>query len=90
MATKKTSKQTIQFWFALALVVFGVALITAAFCAPPLGEIHPSVLGAFGELLTFSGAILGIDYKYKMKEYETNQQNRNSLHSDESDAESDC
>ena len=57
-------KKHIQFWLAVGLVAVGVGLIVAAFCVPPLGEIHPSVLGALGEVLTFSGSILGLDYKY--------------------------
>ena len=31
---------------------------------PPMGIIHPSVLAAFGEILTFAGALMGLDYKY--------------------------
>ena len=42
-----------------------VQLILVAFFVPPLGVIDASVLTAFGELLTFSGALLGIDYKYR-------------------------
>ena len=58
------TRKTIQFWLAFSLVGAGVLLIVAAFCVPPLGEIHPSVLGALGEFLAFSGSILGLDYKY--------------------------
>ena len=57
----KTKKQPI---LATVLVIFGVSLIVAAFCVPPLGIIDPTVLTAFGEILTFAGAVLGIDYKY--------------------------
>jgi hypothetical protein len=46
---------------------FGCALLAAGFCCPPLGEIHPTILTAFGEVLTFSGALLGMDYKYRSK-----------------------
>ena len=46
-------------------VVFGCALIGAAFLVPPSGVIDPTVLAAFGEILTFAGAIIGIDYRYK-------------------------
>lgn len=45
------------------LVAFGVLLITAAFCVPPTGVIDPTVLTAFGEILTFAGAVIGIDYR---------------------------
>jgi hypothetical protein len=61
----KTKKQPI---LATVLVIFGVSLIVAAFCVPPLGIIDPTVLTAFGEILTFAGAVLGIDYKYRSKE----------------------
>ena len=47
------------------MTVCGVVLIGLAFFTPPVGVIHPSVLTAFGEILTFSGTILGIDYTYK-------------------------
>lgn len=32
--------------------------------APP-GEIHSSVLIAYGEVMTFAGALFGIDYHYR-------------------------
>ena len=47
---------------------FGSALLVAGFVLPPTGEIHHSVLIAFGEILTFSGSLIGIDYHYKYKE----------------------
>lgn len=42
-------------------------LITVAFVVPPRGVIDPTVLTAFGEILTFAGAVLGLDYSYKAK-----------------------
>ena len=42
-------------------------LITMGFFAPPVGIIDASVLTAFGEILTFAGALFGIDAKYKSK-----------------------
>ena len=53
---------------ALALCTFGCIMLTAGFVLPPLAEIHPSVLTAFGEVLTFSGALVGMDYKFRWKE----------------------
>ena len=47
---------------------FGGSLLVAGFVIPPMGEIHHSVLIAFGEILTFSGSLIGIDYKYRYKE----------------------
>ena len=58
----------VQLILAVGLCVFGGMLLIAGFCCPPLGEIHHSVLIAFGEVLTFSGSLIGIDYKYRYRE----------------------
>ena len=39
------------------------------FWCVPLGEISSSVLAGVGELLTFAGSIMGLDYRYKAKIY---------------------
>ncbi len=62
-----------QFILAWLLVMVGVVLIFFGFFFPPIAEIHPSVLTAFGEILTFAGAILGIDYRYRFKTYNLSQ-----------------
>ena len=54
---------TIQLWVAVILTLSGIALLWAAFLVVPLGEIHNSVLLAFGEMSTFAGALFGIDNK---------------------------
>jgi hypothetical protein len=54
-----------QLLTALIVCVSGVGLLTAGFIVSPTGEIHSSVLVAFGECLTFAGALLGIDYHYR-------------------------
>ena len=59
--------KTKQLILSVGLCVFGGLLLLAGFCCPPLGEIHHSVLIAFGEILTFSGSLIGIDYKYRYK-----------------------
>lgn len=51
----------------MLLVCFGVAMITTAFLVPPTGQIDPTVLTAYGETLTFAGALLGLDYHYAAK-----------------------
>ncbi len=61
-------RQNVQLFTALALCTFGCAMLTAGFILPPLAEIHHSVLIAFGEILTFAGSLIGIDYKYRYKE----------------------
>ncbi len=64
---KPTIKRTVQLVSAVGVVIFGCVLIAFGMIAPPTGEIHPSVLTAFGEALTFAGAVIGIDYRYKNK-----------------------
>ena len=58
----------IQLITAIVMCLFGGTLLVAGFVAPPVGEIHHSVLIAFGEILTFSGSLIGIDYHYRYKE----------------------
>jgi hypothetical protein len=62
-----TNMKKVQLILSVGLCVFGGVLLIAGFCCPPLGEIHPTILTAFGEILTFSGALLGLDYKYRSK-----------------------
>jgi hypothetical protein len=57
----------VQLILSISLCGFGVLLLVAGFVAPPFAEIHHSVLIAFGEILTFSGSLIGIDYKYRYK-----------------------
>lgn len=52
----------------------GCGLLISGFIMPPPGEIHNSVLIAFGEILTFAGALFGIDYHYKYKNHDNNNQ----------------
>lgn len=63
-------KPTIQLLAAIALIALGCGLLIAGFILPPPGEIHNSVLIAFGEILTFAGALFGIDYHYKYRSNE--------------------
>lgn len=62
-------KMTVQLWMGVVLAAFGVILLTVSFFCPPMGIIHSSVLAAIGEVFTFSGALIGIDYTYKYKVY---------------------
>ena len=61
----------LQLLTSVALVTFGVLLLIAAFLVPPTGVIDPTVLTAFGEILTFAGAVIGIDYKHRIKNDKT-------------------
>ena len=60
----------LQLILSVVLCAFGVLLLIAGFMTPPVGEIHHSVLIAFGEILTFSGSLIGIDYHYKYQNKE--------------------
>lgn len=60
-------KLTLQLAAAVFLILLGAALLVTGFLVPPPGEIHNSVLVAFGEILTFAGALFGIDYHYTFK-----------------------
>lgn len=57
---------------AVFLCALGAGLLVAGFIVPPTGEIHNSVLVAFGEILTFAGAVFGIRYKYKYNSHPSN------------------
>lgn len=78
------TKMTIQLALCIFLMIFGCVLLMMGFWVVPLGEISPSVLTAFGEICTFSGACIGIDYNYKSKiiidknrqEYHTRQEDK--------------
>ena len=58
----------LQLILATALCIFGCTMLVAGFYCPPMAEIHHSVLIAFGEILTFAGSLIGIDYHYRYKE----------------------
>ena len=73
--THQERRLTIQLILAVSMATFGCIMIVAAFLVPPTGEIHPSVLTAFGEILTFAGAVLGIDYNYKFKTFKHEHEN---------------
>lgn len=62
-------KLTFRLIVSLLLIVSGIALLTIGLFFQPKGEIHYSVLSAFGEIGTLAGAILGVDYHYRYKEY---------------------
>ena len=58
-------KPTIQLLAAVLLIIVGCGLLIAGFIVPPPGEIHNSVLIAFGEILLFAGAVFGMKYHYQ-------------------------
>ena len=64
----------IQLITAAVLAIAGLILLFCGLYIDPKGEIHETVLVAYGEILTFAGSLMGIDYHYKNK-------NKNENHS---------
>ena len=60
-------KLNLQLITAAVLSLGGLVLLFCGVYIAPQGEIHNSLLVAFGELATFAGALFGIDYTYKIK-----------------------
>ena len=58
-------KLNLQLIAALVLSIGGLILLFCGVFIDPQGEIHSSLLVAFGETATFAGALFGIDYVYK-------------------------
>lgn len=58
---------TVQYTICIVLLIAGITLLFMGFFVDPLGIISNSVLVAFGEISTFAGSIIGIDYNYKIK-----------------------
>lgn len=65
-------KLKFQLAISAILVVVGCFLLITGFFVEPIGVIDNSVLIAFGEILTFVGAIFGVDYSYKYKIFTAN------------------
>ena len=58
---------TVQLIIAILLTLSGIVLLFSGFWIDPQGLIDNSVLVAFGEISTFAGALFGVDYTYKFK-----------------------
>lgn len=62
-----TPRDKAQFSIAIGLMVFGGILLMIGLLAEPQGQIHQSVLIAFGEVATLAAGVLGIDAIYTNK-----------------------
>ena len=60
-------KLDLQLIAAFILSIGGLILLFCGIFIEPQGQIHESLLVAFGETATFAGALFGIDYVYKEK-----------------------
>lgn len=61
------TRNIVQLTLAVVLTVSGLAMLFIGMFVQPVGQIHPSVLTAFGEVATFAGALIGVDYTYRYK-----------------------
>ena len=61
-------KVNLQLITATFLSFGGLALLFCGVFIDPEGQIHETLLVAFGEVATFSGALMGIDYVYKKRD----------------------
>ncbi|MBR6167589.1 MAG: hypothetical protein IKQ50_04070 [Paludibacteraceae bacterium] len=61
------SNVNIQLITAAVLSLGGLILLFCGVFIEPHGQIHESLLIGFGEVATFAGALMGIDYSYKWK-----------------------
>ena len=62
---EENEKDTIEYLVAIAMIIFGMVLCMFAFFSPPVGEIHPTILGVLGQILIFVGAIFHLNIKLK-------------------------
>ena len=69
----------IQLLIAALVVVMGMILLYIGVSMDPKGEIHETVLVAFGEAATFAGSIMGIDYHYKSKNFNKNNDEKDNF-----------
>lgn len=67
MHLEKPSKENLQFISSLFVLFAGLVLVFISLFIQPMGEIHPSVITAFGMFLSFVGAVWHLDLKYDFK-----------------------
>ena len=60
-------KLELQLIAAFMLSIGGLVLLFCGVFIDPQGQIHETLLVAFGETATFAGALFGIDYVYKKR-----------------------
>lgn len=63
-------ERILQLVTAAVLSIGGLVLLFVGMLLAPAGVIHETVLVAFGEVATFAGSIIGIDYRYKYRNHD--------------------
>lgn len=61
---KLTFKEVLVYSLAVVTMIAGVVLLFLGMYIPPEGQIHTSVLSAFGMICVFSASLLGISIHY--------------------------
>lgn len=69
-------KLNVQLVLGAILAFTGIVLLFIGFYAVPIGEIANSVLIAYGEVSTFAGALIGVDYSYKFKIFKAEEEEK--------------
>ena len=75
---KLTIKEVIIYWLAIVAMIAGLTLLFIGLFIPPEGEIHTSVLTAFGSICIFVASLLGISIHYanELDKFKANIQER--------------
>lgn len=75
---KLTFKEVIIYLLALVTMIAGLTLLFVGLFIPPEGEIHGSVLTAFGSVCIFVASLLGISLHYanELDRFKANVQER--------------
>ena len=61
---KLTFKEVLLYSITIVVLIAAFTLLFTGMFIPPEGEIHGSVLSAFGLILLFVGSILGVNMHY--------------------------
>jgi len=64
------SREWAKLWLGIVLVAFGMGIVIFSLVVPPVGAIHATVVTTFGTILTFVGALFGIDSNAKIRMHE--------------------
>lgn len=81
------TKLNIQLALGIILVVAGLTLLFLGFYAHPIGDITNSVLVAYGEVSTFAGALIGVDYSYKFRTFKIEEEEKTRRQNKQEDIE---
>lgn len=65
MKSREEREKEWRLGIAVGMISAGLALLFMGFWVVPVGEVDHTILIAFGEILTFVGALFGIEYATK-------------------------